>query len=320
MNTVAVEDMLSCEERLGITERVNFQGHRQVAGTVLIYPCGEEGSARPLADHPVLILPPDTHAGDTGIPGWHSPRSPSNLSCTAVSEMRRVPDFLRRYSTRTGTPVFASRFDASLLKSRIISVIREKGERQVMVHGVLVGLAGRGVLIIGGSGIGKTGCGLALVDLGAQWVADDAVVLERRDDAIYGRGHERTGHLIAVRGRGIVRADQWLGAQALCSETRVALIVHLERDSAKDGCGRLSDAILGMKLPCRYLLADAGPREMAAQVLALFKGVEADTLVAGTVVDGKGWRSFGPALPAAQGGGAVGGLSGAPFRRAGGDG
>ena len=54
----------------------------------------------------------------------------------------------------------------SLLKSRLIGLLREKGGRRIMCHGVLIQLSGQGILITGDSGIGKTACSLELASRG----------------------------------------------------------------------------------------------------------------------------------------------------------
>ena len=116
-----------------------------------------------------------------------------------------------------------------------------------MVHGVLVRLSGQGVLMTGDSGIGKTECGLELVNRGSKWIADDAVILERRGDLLYGRGHRRTRRLIAVRGRGILDVHELLGTGAIREETRVDVIIRFVRQTDRkwtDGAGDGEDSML----------------------------------------------------------------------------
>lgn len=153
-------------------------------------------------------------------------------------------------------------------------VCREKIGRRIVVHGVLVQASGLGVLITGDSGIGKTACGLDLVARGGLWIADDAVVLEGRGGALYGRGHERTKKLIAVRGRGILEARALLGTGALCEETQVHVIIQFVRHSRKEGvdlCGERRSflEIAGIPLSCWRVAAGGGSRQMADEVIRL---------------------------------------------------
>jgi len=152
------------------------------------------------------------------------------------------------------------------------SVRRAKTGRTIVVHGVLVQASGLGVLIMGDSGIGKTACGLDLVARGSLWIADDAVVLERRGDALYGRGHERTKKLIAVRDRGILEARSLLRAETLLEETQVHLIIQFVRHSSEQGMVRGGESrsfleIAGIPLSCRRVAAGDGSARMADEVI-----------------------------------------------------
>jgi serine kinase of HPr protein (carbohydrate metabolism regulator) len=150
-------------------------------------------------------------------------------------------------------------------------VCRQKDGRRIVVHGVLVQVSGVGVLIMGDSGIGKTACGLDLVDRGGLWIADDAVVLERKGDALYGRGHERTKNLITVRGRGILDDRALLRTEALLEETQVHIIIQFIRYSPEQGVVRGGEnrsflEIAGIPVVCRRVAAGGGSRQMADEV------------------------------------------------------
>ena len=65
-------------------------------------------------------------------------------------------------------------------------------------------LAGRGILILGAPGSGKSALALALVACGASLVADDRVELLRRGQALVARAPRATAGLVEVRGVGIL--------------------------------------------------------------------------------------------------------------------
>lgn len=153
-------------------------------------------------------------------------------------------------------------------------VFPEKVGRRIVVHGVLVQASDLGVLITGDSGIGKTACGLELVARGGLWIADDAVVLERRGGALYGRGHARTKKLIAVRGRGILDVRALLGTGALCDQTQVHVVIQFIRHSREEGVDRGGErrsflSIAGIPLSCRRVAAVDDSRRMADEVIRL---------------------------------------------------
>ena len=271
---VKVKDILSCRERLGITQLSVPPG---VSGSVIrvcIRPREKEGILTPLP-RTILIFPPTASDGRVSIADIRclSPLSRRNISCAAFSEANELPDDLGKCSEAQRIPVFTSCYDASLLKSRLIGLIREKGGRQIMFHGVLIRLLGLGILITGDSGIGKTACSLELVNRGSNWIADDAVLLERRGEVLYGRGHHRTRTLIAVRGRGILDVHDLLEAEAIREETRVNVIIRFVRESDKEGTTGVDEEessileIMGIPVPCRRLEAGDGPRQMSEQVM-----------------------------------------------------
>ena len=49
-------------------------------------------------------------------------------------------------------------------------------------HGVLINLLNKGVLITGRSGLGKSECAVELLNKGAFLVADDVVLIEKKDN------------------------------------------------------------------------------------------------------------------------------------------
>jgi HPr kinase/phosphorylase len=271
MPPVTVREVLACRARLGITQVAGPTGSPETVKRVFPYPA-QANSRIPKAtpSHAILLFPPGAAKRDflNGQNRRDFPASFRNIPCIAVSD-RKIPDDLQRYSESTGTPVFASCYDHSLIHSRLIGLLREMGERMVMVHGVLIRVLGWGVLLMGESGIGKTASGLSLMHSGNRWVADDAVILEGRGDALYGRGHERSRDWIAVRGRGILRAQELLGGERLLGQTRVDVIIRLIRSSGKDENVRrdLSREFVGVSIPCADLAKDVDPPRMADRLL-----------------------------------------------------
>ncbi len=67
------------------------------------------------------------------------------------------------------------------------------------------------------------------MERGHRWIADDAVEIERRGDSLYGRSHELVKSLINIKSRGIVEAEELLGAQAILDDSVINLIVELKK-------------------------------------------------------------------------------------------
>lgn len=72
------------------------------------------------------------------------------------------------------------------------------------IWGNVVSIDGRGVLLRGPSGIGKSDLALRLIDAGASLVADDRVELAREGDSLIARAPEALSGRMEVRGIGIV--------------------------------------------------------------------------------------------------------------------
>lgn len=90
-----------------------------------------------------------------------------------------------------------------------------------LLHATCVSIDGRGVLIDGPSGSGKSDLALRLIDRGARLVADDYTLLRRRDGRLFGAPPVTIAGRIEVRGIGIV-------AMPHVDEVEIALHVDLE--------------------------------------------------------------------------------------------
>lgn len=83
----------------------------------------------------------------------------------------------------------------------------------INLHASAVALDGRGALLLGASGAGKSGLALRLMALGARLVADDRVLLRRGPEGLLASAPAALSGLIEARGVGLLRAEPL--AQAL---------------------------------------------------------------------------------------------------------
>ena len=77
----------------------------------------------------------------------------------------------------------------------------------VLLHASCVAISGRGVLIIGPSGSGKSALALQLMAFGASLVADDQTELTVQGGTLIARCPPTLSGLIEARGLGILRAQ-----------------------------------------------------------------------------------------------------------------
>ena len=76
------------------------------------------------------------------------------------------------------------------------------------IHATLVNLYGKGILITGRSGSGKSDLALRLiVEKNAKLVADDQVILNQENGFLYGKSPNNISGKIEVRGVGICEFD-----------------------------------------------------------------------------------------------------------------
>lgn len=75
------------------------------------------------------------------------------------------------------------------------------------LHATCVAVDGKGLLILGPSGSGKSSLALQMMAFGARLVADDRVDLARRGDALFATCPVPLRGLIEARGLGILHAD-----------------------------------------------------------------------------------------------------------------
>jgi serine kinase of HPr protein (carbohydrate metabolism regulator) len=92
-----------------------------------------------------------------------------------------------------------------------------------LVHASCVAIRGRGILIIGPSGSGKSDLALRLIDRGAQLVSDDQTLVSLENGRLLASPPKTIQGLIEVRGLGI-RAMEW--------EADVPLAVAIELGAA----------------------------------------------------------------------------------------
>jgi len=90
------------------------------------------------------------------------------------------------------------------------------------IHASAVAVAGRGCLITGRPGSGKSRLAIKMIALGARLVADDRVVIRRIDDAAVLSAPPRIAGVVEARGVGLIRLPETV-------EVPAALIVNLDR-------------------------------------------------------------------------------------------
>lgn len=112
-----------------------------------------------------------------------------------------------------------------------------------------VALVGRGMLITGAVGSGKSSLALALIDRGAELVGDDGVTLVARDGCTWASPPPNTAGKLEIRNVGLVELP--------ATSAPLALVVRLDRDAPRHIEEASVAELLGSLVPEVALFPDA---------------------------------------------------------------
>jgi len=110
------------------------------------------------------------------------------------------------------------------------------------VHGTAVAREGRGALIIGAAGSGKSGLALALMAFNADLIADDAVLLSDTGGQIALSCPPKISGVIEARGVGLLSVRT-------IDQARLAIVVDMDKTAAQRLPVPESTVILGTEFP-----------------------------------------------------------------------
>ena len=168
---------------------------------------------------------------------------------------------------------FAKTYDVTLLRSgemtsplmsSLITTLNTELAPRITRHGVLVEVAGEGMLILGDSGVGKSETAIELVKRGHRLVADDAVELRKvSSHKIMGMAPANIRHFIELRGIGIINVARLFGAGAVKNSVEVEMVIELEpwertKNYDRTGLEYNTYDILGVPVPSMLIPVMAG--------------------------------------------------------------
>ncbi|MGO3854482.1 MAG: HPr(Ser) kinase/phosphatase [Streptococcus thermophilus] len=172
-----------------------------------------------------------------------------------VARGLEIPEEMLQAAKENGVAVLQGRNSTSSLSGDMSWYLNSQLAERTSVHGVLVDIYGMGVLIQGGSGIGKSETALELVKRGHRLVADDRVDVYAKDEGtLWGEPAEILLHLLEIRGVGIIDVMSLYGASAVRDSSQVQLCIcleHFENDEVFDRLGNSNEEIelQGVKIP-----------------------------------------------------------------------
>ena len=146
-----------------------------------------------------------------------------------ITHSNECPPILLEIAQRKNFPIVVTKNGSSHAIINVINYLDEKLASSVIIHGELVQVFGIGVLITGRSGMGKSEIVLDLIRRGHQLVADDRVDCYRIHNQIIGKPTSIIQGFMELRGVGIIDVAKMYGVTSIKRQTKIDLIVHLER-------------------------------------------------------------------------------------------
>lgn len=177
------------------------------------------------------------------------------VPCIFLTDGNRLGGELVERATEAGIPVYATEMPTTQFMSILRDFLNDQFALQQTVHGALVDVYGIGLLLTGKSGIGKSEVALDLVERGHRLVADDVVVVTRRQERVLiGSGTELVQHFMEIRGLGLIDVRAMFGIRAIRFQKRVEVVVDMrlwDADEEYTRLGMVDDVyeILGVDLP-----------------------------------------------------------------------
>lgn len=177
--------------------------------------------------------------------------------CPAVvvaHEQPVLPELLEA-ARRFDVTVLRTDVDTSEFFAQLIGTLRRYLAPRETRHGVLVEVAGEGMLIIGDSGVGKSETALELIKRGHRLIADDAVeILRTSRQTLEGHAPRLIQNFMELRGVGVIDVKSLFGESAVKPDTRIDMVVSLEiwnSEKAYDRMGLDTETmeILGVSVP-----------------------------------------------------------------------
>lgn len=154
-----------------------------------------------------------------------SPQTPLIL----ITAGNQVPKELIEVANRKNFPVFKTKMPSSEVMVEIVTYLDEVLAPRTNVHGVLMNVFGKGVLIIGDSGMGKSEVALDLILRGHSLIADDRVDVTRIKHTIVGAAPELLRGMLEIRGIGIIDVMHMFGVRSYLEKEEINFVVELRK-------------------------------------------------------------------------------------------
>ncbi|MDO5438742.1 MAG: HPr(Ser) kinase/phosphatase [Erysipelotrichaceae bacterium] len=178
----------------------------------------------------------------------------SYTPCIIMSNGNKTPAALQEIATARNFPVFETDWQTYMAVQNVVAYLSRKLAPDTSMHGVMLNIYGKGVLLTGKSGIGKSELALELIRRGHFFVSDDRVEISRVQNDLICSAPAILKGMLEIRGVGIIDVNMLFGASTLLDSYNLDLIIHLEEYGETHENNRLSYSqgtleILGLERP-----------------------------------------------------------------------
>ncbi len=146
-----------------------------------------------------------------------------------IAKNYQCPPILKEIADKKNFPIMLTAQATGRFSVDLSAFLDEKLAPETLMHGVFLNIYGKGVIIKGDSGIGKSEIALELVKRGHLLVADDAVELYQIGQQIIGKSPAVLQNLLEIRGIGVIDVAKMFGVGAVLEKDQVDMIIQLER-------------------------------------------------------------------------------------------
>lgn len=176
--------------------------------------------------------------------------------CIIIAKGNDCPSILKEIAEARNFPIFITNNATGRVSIELTNLLDEALAPETLIHGVFLNIYGKGVIIKGDSGIGKSEIALELVKRGHLLVADDAVELYHLGQSIVGKAPEVLMNLLEIRGIGVIDVSKMFGISSILDKETVDLVIQLDRWVPSKEYTRIGveendaiEEILGVKIP-----------------------------------------------------------------------
>ena len=178
----------------------------------------------------------------------------SYTPCIIMSENFNELETLNSLCYEKDFPLFKYEGKTYQLIVDLVSFLSEKLGPTDNIYGVMMNIYGRGIMITGKSGIGKSELALDLINRGHMLVADDRIDVTRVHNSINCTAPGLLKRMLEIRGIGIVDVTRMFGANAYLNKCPLDFVIKLvkyDESIDTDRLNPLNDTmdILGLQIP-----------------------------------------------------------------------